>query len=855
MNRYDWYFRQIISQGEMDQAFDWVAASLERVTQALLSDPAGFGGAWNGGILEGGAVTQQVVPDLSVRVSSLVAFDKTGRPIIESNAQTNVPVNVDEYGTSTVVPTPGESRILSVFVRYVTDLQTPTVDGNGLTVYTQELDDLEIFVRQGTAGVSPTAPPLLPDALLLADITLANGQTTILTGHIDVTRREDWLRLVGTSIPSFVSGTPREALRELFAYVDTAMGGGSLYTPTYPWYGAVGLGVVGGAAPTSVLEALDDIVQDLEDNTTGGDVLIGGQAVTGTPGARGDLSAGSVASKFAALANIVASHPAAAANVTGRGNWVWMLLSAPTGFSPGDMTSQAGGTATAVAALGASGWVLVHTRAGTWTVGQGVDYGAAYVAAEAYLLDSVVLADVITTTDLQSVLYAVAAEVARLSNTATEVNRYRYGVEYCSGLRQDHAHLGGAGHPEGPIEELREGYWTDDDEPAWPLPYQTAVSCAAGNLVSICRGWDYAHNAGCAYVVGDTLQLSRVRVTPFAEMGIVQDYVDLTIDAAGTLMSTLSPTRKTYAVACNGQYIYVLVGYGIGSPDAEVYAYDARAWRSNGLAQWVWTTAITTVANGLGNTKNDSNLVANKEFVVALLGAENCFSGNPLCRMDAADGANPTLGRGDGASGVGFTPSGGLAISRGNAPSHHRVFYTCWDTVSSYECVPALYDLTATGKPRMTLVDLVRDVVLVGRHVVLPEWDSGGAAVHFVRLWDYETNDTSGLCVQIQNTSASYPAARAAFDGTNIWVKFAHGLAGEQHVVAPVHAGEIVNCGAALSQVVSIDHRYLMTPPLLSGAIGTGNMGRFIAWGPGVFSIEGESSDIVNFLPLNRGVR
>jgi hypothetical protein len=859
MNLYDWYFAQLISQDEMDQAFAWVTDALERWTQDALSDPTDPGGGWNGGILEGGAVTQQTVPDLSVRVSAVVAYDKIGRPVIDATAQQTVPVDVDEYGTTTAVAASGNSKILSVFLRYKLNPQDPAVDGNGLTVYTKQLDDTEIFVRQSAEAVTPTAPPLLPDALLLADISMAYGQTTVLTGHIDASRREDWLRLVGTTITSFVAGTPREALRQLFDYVDTAIGGGSAYTPNYTWAGAVPLGTVGGAPPTTSQTGLDAIVQDLADNATGGDSMVGALAITGTAGGRGDQGSGTVAGQLAALAGLIASHTAACVQATARAGWAWINLSNLLTFTPGTITNAAGGTCVAVAALDVltSPWVLVHTLAGTWTVGDGIDYGGAYVAAEAYYNGRVDLQDVLTATDLQTILHAAAAELARNGGGVSADTLYAYGQRRASGVEQGGVTLGGACTPGGPPLQLGLGESLDDDDPCWSLPYQTYISCAAGTLVDICAGWDYARNAGCAYLVGANLVVSKLFVDPTADLGIAEESADLTIDASGTLMSTLgAPPRVPYAVASNGVYLFVLVSSGAAGSAAEVYAYDARLFRAGGTLQWVWTAVVPFTTNCLGTTKWRSNLVANNHYVVALLGGEDCNTGSPLCRIDALTGLNATLGAGDGASVASFKPCGGLAISRATSPTNHVIMYTAENAGAvTYQAIPAAWDLSATGKGQMVLVDRVRDVVIVGGYALFPEEDNGNAGMHFTRAWHWEVDDQAGVCLRVEDSSATYPLVRAAFDGTNIWLKLCHALAGEQHVVTSVHPAELVQCGSPLSQQIFCDHRYLVSPPKATGVGAGGDMGRFVAFGPGIWSIWHTSSDACSFLPLNRGVR
>jgi len=264
MNLRDWYYKMLVSQSDMDEAFGWVESAMWEL--------AVDNRMW--GIHDGLAVVENAVPDLNVLVSGGSATGKDGDRIYTATPSTLLDCSVDEYGVSTAVAGALNSRILSIFARFVRDAIDPEVDGNGLTVYTHQMEDLEFFVRQGAEGVAPVAPALLSEALLLADITLAFGQVAIQNVDLAVTRREDWLRYLGTTF-SLVAGTPYEALIKsvgdglLVAFdkhvSDTAYphGGGAIsFTFSDTWFGPNP--VLGSAPPpTTVAAALNAIVYDL----------------------------------------------------------------------------------------------------------------------------------------------------------------------------------------------------------------------------------------------------------------------------------------------------------------------------------------------------------------------------------------------------------------------------------------------------------------------------------------------------------------------------------------------------------------------------------------------------------------
>jgi hypothetical protein len=235
MNLYDWYFKMLVSQGHLDQAFAWA----QQADYDIVVDNDMVG------INDGGTVVEQSpTPDLTVNVSALTAYGKTGERIAITDPVTVVDASQDEYGTSTSVPSSGDERIVSVFVRFKADLEEPKIDGNGLTVYSKIFETAELFVRMGdTATVGSATPPaIMTDALLLADITLVYNQTQILNSDISYARREDWVRETGTTITSFAHGSAHDAIIDLFGHVDGLVSA----VPVFDIYNTIGTAVSPG---------------------------------------------------------------------------------------------------------------------------------------------------------------------------------------------------------------------------------------------------------------------------------------------------------------------------------------------------------------------------------------------------------------------------------------------------------------------------------------------------------------------------------------------------------------------------------------------------------------------------------
>jgi len=259
MNRYDYYYKQLVTQAVLDWTFDQVEDSDrdQSVDNALT------------GIVDGFDVSENHLgADLSVDITQGTGYSSIGERINEPEALTNVDCSVDEYGNPTAVGVPGNERWVSVFCRFKVDRQDPEVDGNGLTVYTKVLESSEFIVHQGaeaTIGLA-TKPDLLEDAILLADTRLINGQTQIVNAGIDKDRRQDWIRVEGATITDLVEGNARDAIETIYNTLDTWATSGAPFTFSNNWFG--GNPVLGsGGSPSNVSEALNAIVYDLAKGT------------------------------------------------------------------------------------------------------------------------------------------------------------------------------------------------------------------------------------------------------------------------------------------------------------------------------------------------------------------------------------------------------------------------------------------------------------------------------------------------------------------------------------------------------------------------------------------------------------
>ena len=198
-DRRDYFFKQLVTESEMDQGFD----GLEDADRSIVKET----GIW--GITAALVSENSPTADLTVNVQDLFSFDKDGQRVVAEGVN-NVDLALDFASNPTTVATPGNEKILSLFVEFDRALSDPRLDGNNDTVFFVRDETFNFIVKQGAESVPPaTAPPVEADKLLVADITLSHSQTQILDANISTSRQE---RLV---VDTALGDTVKEAIENL----------------------------------------------------------------------------------------------------------------------------------------------------------------------------------------------------------------------------------------------------------------------------------------------------------------------------------------------------------------------------------------------------------------------------------------------------------------------------------------------------------------------------------------------------------------------------------------------------------------------------------------------------------------
>ena len=307
-DRVDFYFRQRVTEAELDLAF----ALLEKADRDLAADLNIYG-------IVSGAVPapHSPVPDLTVDLTAPArAYDNLGRRMFFGTGQT-VDCAVDLVGIPTDVATVGNERWLGIFLRFKRQLSDPRTDGNSQQVFFRRDESFELVVRQapeGAIGVAPK-PALQADELLLCDVRRRPGQTQILAPDLDISRRQAFIFAQGSSV-SVVTGT-WSILAPLAATVQAALDETDAelrdhFTAVARRHAATAIdyaphGFVGAG---NVQAAVDELIDDLATGAVGssGASRVGVDAAAGAPNA---LPAGSVKSQLAQLLGFLNTHVSA----------------------------------------------------------------------------------------------------------------------------------------------------------------------------------------------------------------------------------------------------------------------------------------------------------------------------------------------------------------------------------------------------------------------------------------------------------------------------------------------------------------------------------------------------------------
>ena len=309
-DRTDYYFRQKVTEAELDLAFEL----LEKADRDLAADVGIYG------IISGAEPTpHSPVPDLTVDLTAPGrAYDNLGQRIFFGTGQV-VDCSVDHAGLPTEVPVAGQERWLGVFVRFDRLLSDPRTDGNSQQVFFRRDESFEIVVRQGAPAAAGTASKvsLQPDELLVCDVLRSNGQTQILAPDIDTARRQAFIFAEGDAVQINSAGwtalapateTVQSSLDEADAELTDHFAGAARRHPA----GDIDYTPHGFVASANVQAAIDELVDDLSSTAAGnpGAKRVGADAAAGAPHA---LPAGNVDGQLSQLLAWINAHISAAA--------------------------------------------------------------------------------------------------------------------------------------------------------------------------------------------------------------------------------------------------------------------------------------------------------------------------------------------------------------------------------------------------------------------------------------------------------------------------------------------------------------------------------------------------------------
>ncbi len=268
-DRLDYFFRQLLTEAELDEGFDKMEAADQKImTDQILT-----------GIFIGGEVVEHFpAPDLTVDLAGpMNAYDQLGRRLFFSVLQV-LDMSVDELAASTAVGTPGNEKILTIFVQFDRNLSDPRLDGNNNTVFFQRAESFKLNVVQSAEAAIGFAvlPAPRVDQLILADVTIVNAQTTILDADIDSDRRADAFNLTGA--PTAIrTGRVKTALQLMLDLINAAAAGGS--------------DISEGGDLIVDFSTLQTAIQDLaEQSHVGIDHVFGSEAFIPDPGGAGPFA-------------------------------------------------------------------------------------------------------------------------------------------------------------------------------------------------------------------------------------------------------------------------------------------------------------------------------------------------------------------------------------------------------------------------------------------------------------------------------------------------------------------------------------------------------------------------------------
>ena len=175
-DRKDFYFRQRVTQAELDEAF----SELEAADRALMAEVLGSGFLITG--TAPATVTENSPQALNVLMNHFVGYDQLGRRLsnfrsaflggtdLGSGLPQTVDISTDENGASTTVAVNGNERIVSIFIEFTRNPLDARLDGNGQNVFFDQDESIKInIVQSAEVAIGGAVPPPLRGDQLLSD--------------------------------------------------------------------------------------------------------------------------------------------------------------------------------------------------------------------------------------------------------------------------------------------------------------------------------------------------------------------------------------------------------------------------------------------------------------------------------------------------------------------------------------------------------------------------------------------------------------------------------------------------------------------------------------------------------------
>ncbi len=773
MDIFDWYFKQIVTQSQMDWAFDKVQDSLHATSldNEFLGIVDGLGTAEHAG-----------TPDKTIDVGGPgTAYDPEGQRCYVSDALTIVDCSQDEFGTDSNPPTATFQRYISVFIRFDRDLTEPALDGNNVVVYTKQLESFELFVRLGAEAAAGTAipAPLMTDAVLLCDILVTNGFTAILNANIDLSRRQDWVRFTGTVLGDRVYGTSKDAVDDILALIES-WGGSLPFSFVSQWFGSV---AVAGSTPppTTIQEALDAIVYDLAQAT--GIAKVGSADYASTYVSwTGQSGQGALEAIAAAVNGHIGGgapqHPASSITFTPVGIIAATDVQAAIAEILTDYAATTGGTLIGYAG---SGWLTASNVSGALdeivadlALTTAALSGASRIGTQAISgsPESQAVSDVMDVLDkiyghlndrTERATYEVVSGAWRFDNGYSTIQRARSTQNLIfENNPMFRTILGGTVSPFTAPGDIAANVVTEASN--WSRPY------SGGNEVSLGGGTQVEEICVLFNADGDR----RIAVLEAVSGDVfTYDPYDPTVSSSWPVDGDFGAgSWQVVAMCTDGINVYVM-GYDTGTTTHRVQAYNA--WDGVRVAAWPATGTLLpgtgTTVHGYPQTERiifgnntqgaTPTLVTVNSWNTCVSAASPCFSG-----IRSTDGVLLTSGSGDttfGGTEV-YQPCGGIATDG------FRIYAAMKDSGAGtkIEVVSALVSNLAAGSGKANLPwspSLLDDVMSI-----VSDGESFWAFFRTGAIWIYEYDDENWQS-KVDGGTPFGDLKYACFDGLNMWVQ------------------------------------------------------------------------------------